>query len=364
MEYSSTEHVVSWFRDRYREASLVIKPPYQRNPVWTARKKCRLVETILLGLPIPEIYVRQATTPDGDTTYELVDGQQRIRTVLQFVGFERDDSELENNNFVLDKLSVTSQFYNRGFADLSNDEKIRFYSYAFAVRNLKNTTEAEVRDMFRRLNESLTPLNAQELRNAIYSGPFARQAVILADLEYWAENTIVSAAQIRRMVDVELVAELLIGVMHGPQSGASQIDKYYLMYEDFEDEFPEQRATRRRFEETLATIREVLPDIKGVRWSNKADFYTLFVGLARLLRTGELRKEATSELRIALLEFAREVSNRLSNDRADVRAEAIDYVRAIEKGVNEKSRRAARQGALIKIIQPYFMNTQETKGAI
>src|SRR4029450_13078065 len=130
------------------------------------------------------------------------------------------------------------------------------------------------RAVFRRLNEYQVQLKPQELRNAIFSGPFLRLSEKLADDEFWAENRIISAAIIRRINDIEFMSELLIGVLHGPQGGAAKdIDEYYERYEDFEDEFPGQKEAVRRFKQTLSDIKAVLPDIKKIpRWSNKTDF--------------------------------------------------------------------------------------------
>lgn len=88
MKFSSNPQAISWFRDKYKAGDLKLRPPYQRKPVWAARQKCYLIESILLGLPVPEIFIHQTTDEDGNTKHAVVDGQQRIRTVLQFVGFE------------------------------------------------------------------------------------------------------------------------------------------------------------------------------------------------------------------------------------------------------------------------------------
>jgi hypothetical protein len=241
MTFDSSVQTIAWFRDRYREGNLKIKPPFQRKPVWVARQKCYLIESILRGLPVPEIYIQQTTTPEGQTTYAVVDGQQRVRTVLQFVGSEQDPEEADYNKFTLDKLDPSSDWANADFAGLTVDQKRTFYGYKFVVRYLNTDSDDEVRDMFRRLNKFLTPLKPQELRNATYSGPFVALVLQLADNEYWAENRIVTPAAIRRMNDVEYVSELMIGVLHGPQGGSAAIvDSYYQQYEDYEDLFPDQ----------------------------------------------------------------------------------------------------------------------------
>jgi hypothetical protein len=223
------------------------------------------------------------------------------------------------------------------------------------VLYLNTANDEEVRDMFRRLNKFLTPLKPQELRNATYMGPFAQLALKLADSEYWVENRIVRPVSIRRMGDVEFTSELLIGLLHGPQGGgAGVIDSYYAQYEDFEDEFPDQKRVERLFEESLKTAQSALPNIKDTRWSNKTDFYSLFVAMGSLLKSCELQGNGVPRVRKALTVFAAEVDKRLGDEEAKVSKGALEYVRAVEKGANEKQRRATRHAVLIKVMESFF----------
>lgn len=355
MKFDSTSQSIGWFRDRYREGSLEIKPPYQRKPVWVGRQKSTLIESILLGLPVPEVYVQETVSTEDANEYAVVDGQQRIRTILQFIGVEEDPDEEEHNKFALENLPPESAFYMLTVDDLEDDQKRAFFQYKLAVRLLETESDDEVRDMFRRLNKFLTPLNAQELRNATYTGPFIRVANDLADDAYWVEQGIVTTASIRRMKDLELVSELLIGVIHGPQGGsASAVDAYYSQYEDYEDEFPGQRTAKRLFRTTRAAVEAVLPNLRETRWSNLTDYYTLFVALARLLREGDLSEEKVEPLRDELLDFARQVGKRLADEEADVPGSVATYVRAMARGANDKARRGERHNALITEIAHCF----------
>ncbi len=363
MNFNPTEHPIGWFRDRYMEGTLIIKPPYQRKPVWAARQKCYLIESILMGMPIPEIYMQQVVSSEERTSYAIVDGQQRMRTILQFIGSETDPKEQDYNRFVLDKLEPSSRWHNLAFARLPEEERRRLIGYRLAVRYLNTDNDDEIREMFRRLNKFLTPLKAQELRNATYTGPFAALACKYADDEYWAENRIVTAQSIRRMGDVEFVSELLIGLLHGPQGGsAATVDAYYAQYEDYEDEFPDQKTVQKLFDETLKTMQELLPDIKTTRWSNKTDFYTLFVSLGTLLRSNKLPNPKVEELRRTLREFADQVDLRLSDEKARVRESIGKYVRAAEKGANDKARRAERHEVLMEVLKPYFVPKRRQAG--
>jgi hypothetical protein len=355
MDYSSTEHNITWFRDRYRDGELEIKPPYQRNPVWADRQRSSFIESILLSLPIPEVFIQESTTSEGDAQFYVVDGQQRIRTILLFLGAEGDPDLEEHNSFALDKLDAQSRWAGLTFNDLSEDEARAFFRYRVAVRVLETDSDDEIRDMFRRLNRYLTPLNAQELRNAMYKGPFMRLAIRLANDEYWSEARVVSPQGIRRMADVQLASELLIGAMHGPQGGSQAVvDDYYAQYEDYESEFPNQRRAQRAFVTVRDLIQDLFPDIRSSRWSNLSDFYSLFVALAHFQRTRKLEDDRKDELRQALVRFAERVEALQADPNVRASKQAKAYTAAVQRGANDKARRADRHKALTETISRYF----------
>ncbi len=214
-------------------------------------------------------------------------------------------------------------------------------------------------EVFKRLNKYTLPLKPQELRNATYHGPFARLSEHLADDEYWAVNRIVSPAAIRRMADIEMISDLLIGLIHGPQGGSAKIiDQYYEQYEQYDDEFPEENRIKRLFTATLETVKRLFPNIPDVpRWGNRADFYSFFVALGNLLRDHHLSARSERPLVKQLISFAQEVDQRLEKPSARVTQAAIDYARAIEKGSNDKARRMDRHESLKSLIEPFFKKT-------
>src|SRR5580698_8391250 len=90
---NTTHRTVIWFKRAFEGNELVIKAPFQRNPVWSDRQKGALIDTILLEYPIPELYMQELTDDSGNQKHVVVDGQQRIRAVLSFLAgeFELDD---------------------------------------------------------------------------------------------------------------------------------------------------------------------------------------------------------------------------------------------------------------------------------
>ena len=88
MKAIASNQTITWFNQRFKEDSLELSPDFQRYPVWLQPQKEYLIETILLELPMPEIYMMNRITPSGESKYVVVDGQQRLRTILEFISGE------------------------------------------------------------------------------------------------------------------------------------------------------------------------------------------------------------------------------------------------------------------------------------
>ena len=185
-----TTHRISELYKWYKEGCLELKPPFQRKPVWSEKNRSYLIDTILNGYPVPEIYLQVVTDSSGNTKYFVVDGQQRVRAILEF---------LEGEYEIMESESPT--FGGKEFKDLSDGSKKDFWDYPLVTRELKTSREDEVRIVFKRLNRYVVPLNKQELRNATFRGEFIELIKGLANDDYWADNKIVTAADIRRMRD-------------------------------------------------------------------------------------------------------------------------------------------------------------------
>jgi hypothetical protein len=272
-----------------------------------------------------------------------------------------EPDEEEFTGFTLDKFdkrNEPSPWLGKRFADLTKDERVKFFQYKFHIRYLYTSDETELRIMFTRLNRYLTALNPQELRHATYTGPFAKVAEQLADNEYWLKAGLMTRALIRRLGDVDFMSQLLIGVIHGPEGGsAGVVDEYYRQYEDYdlEEGIPDQRRALRLFDQTLKFIQGLFPNLQEapeLRWGNRADFYSLFVALADVIREHDSPKNKhTPELQRVLEKFSKAVDRRLANEDADVPPNVIEYVRAVEKAVNDKARRANRHRVLVALIE-------------
>lgn len=335
---NTTHRSVVWFKKTYDSGDLEIRPPFQRNPVWSLRQQSSLIDTILLEYPIPEIYMQELTDPEGNQKQVLVDGQQRIRAVLSFIG---GDFELEEESPHWAGLS---------FEDLSIADRKKLFEYNFVVRLLPEIPDEEVRVIFQRLNRNTTTLNAQELRHATYWGPFIKLMEEISDFEFWSDAGIFSANDRRRMSDVEFISELAVAVLNGLQNKKKQLEEFYQQYET---KFDDAERLRNVFVQVLGEIGQVLPAISKTRWRKKSDFYTLFVTLAQYAGHLPLPAEKREVASRALIGLAAAVDEAISadgEDRDPVDPSVADYIRYVERAASDLGSRRERERVLKEVL--------------
>ena len=159
----STMHLKRLVEER---KELVIDPDFQRNDVWSAKQSAELVESILMGIPIPTIYLFEMK----DGTKQVVDGRQRISAILNFL----------NNKFCLKDLKILPQCNGKTFSELDFKMQGIFEDYQLSFYIIQPPTPERVKyDIFDRVNRGGTRLTNQEMRNALYKG---HSTVMLKDL--------------------------------------------------------------------------------------------------------------------------------------------------------------------------------------
>jgi hypothetical protein len=336
MKAEASNQKISWFQRENDAKSLNLSPEFQRNPVWTDDEASHLIDTVLNGLPFPEVYLRSKSTAQGKTSHEVVDGQQRIRSLLRFGA----------NDLSLRGDEVSNRFQGKSFEDLSKKLKERFWDYSVVVRDLGSASDAEIRDLFRRLNRHSVVLNDQELRNAKYRGHFIKLMEELADDPWWTDVRIVTPRQVRRMEDIEFVSELFIGVVAGPQNKKDSLDDYY---EANEKNFEDKEKQAKQFRDTKALIIDTLTSEQITEWSGKSDFYALFIAFSYFTSrnwTGRHQKKVAA----ALEAFRRQVDEAKKKDAEGVDKFVARYVQAVTRAASDIDRRRTRVDAIKKLV--------------
>lgn len=345
--FLNTSHqTVKWFAQESVAGRLIVRPSFQRRPVWSDDQKSLLVDTILRGYPVPEIYVFMIEHQDRDDAVAVVDGQQRIRACLEYMA---DGFPI---NFDVAKLAPVhgahdTPWMGLRFSKLSPDQRKNFERYKLIVRDLAGVDEPIVRHIFHRLNQSNVALNQQELRFSMYEGGLLATVERLAKHDAWNQFRIFTVQQRRRMADSEYISELVLAHLHWPQNKKDGLDQYYRLYANA---FPFEHEVTRRFTEVLESLQKAFPKprLNGTRWYRKSDFYTLFLALTRGRIPLPESAEEREGLARSLSEFSALVSG--SQDAADGSPVAV-YRDAVTRAATDRARRIRREDALVAAME-------------
>jgi hypothetical protein len=267
----SISDILEWDRNNQLE----LNPKFQRRSVWTDNARSYLMDTIIRGKPIPKIFLRQKINPSTKTAVrEVVDGQQRLRTILSFVKDGFQVSKKQNSRY--------GGFFFSQLDQIDDQIQTNILNYEISADLLTNLPDEEILDIFTRLNSYSVVLNEQEKINADHFGPFKTIADEIAHRynNNWLKNRILSDAQIIRMGDVSLVADLLIAMIEGIKS-KKQLKFYYDLYEkQFSCDVEE---LSRQFDAVMQIISDIFPEsLSNTEFRRVHIFYSLFTTIYHL----------------------------------------------------------------------------------
>jgi hypothetical protein len=208
----------------YKDGELIINPIFQRLFRWNDSQKSKLVESILIGIPLPSIFVYE--TAEGK--WELVDGLQRISTLLEFLGLLTDDGGNKKSPSALESTKYLPSLHNIVWEkspyipDLSEDEQeelpktlqLSIRRSRMSVEILKRPSDAHTKyDLFQRLNGGGSVANPQELRNCVIvmvNEPFFVQLKTLSEWPNFAQLLQITDDQKENQRDLEYLTRFLV----------------------------------------------------------------------------------------------------------------------------------------------------------
>lgn len=263
---SPTTKDISLLRQLYDAGQLRLAPEFQRNNVWPRPAKAYLIDTILNDRPMPLFFFQRGrSAQSGMPIYSVVDGQQRLRAIFEFL-----DDRIKLTE------STDPQLKDRRYSELQKKFKDKVFDYDLSVEELSGHTDDEIRDIFIRMNKYVVKLSLQELRHAKEAGVFYDFVEELGRWDFWAEYRVFTPTQLRRMRQVELSAELTILLIEGAQDKKNTIDLYYGMYKD---EFPAGSAISDLLDVYLNWIAHSIQDFTNTRFRKPVDLYSLIGAL-------------------------------------------------------------------------------------
>src|SRR5437762_9425113 len=255
-------------------------PTYQRSAVWKPDQKQLLIDSILRKIDIPKLYLRE--TNSNGFMYEIIDGQQRMRALWEFLSNKYSLSEETEHVLVGEKLFDIAECT---YDQLPSKLKVeRIHKYTLDVVLIQQATEDEIADLFYRLNNG-TPLKPAEVRNAM-PGEMTETIRQLARHPFFSK---VSFGNSRYAYD-QVAAQMMMLELNG---GPSDIPDRLLskMYADHQKKAP--KAAAERMTQVLDTLSKVL--LEKSRLLNRAQSINVYLLISFLLSSTKLTKTFFAE---------------------------------------------------------------------
>lgn len=180
---------------------LTDRPNFQRQYVWTNALASKLVESILLNVPIPPCYLSQ----NEEFELDVIDGQQRLYSIYRFL----------DNQFALAPLEVLKEFSGKRFYELPTKTQRQLKTHTLRCVLITNESHPDIKfDVFERLNTNTVPLNAQELRNCVYRGSLNSMLKTASEYGPWLQILRRKKPDIR-LRDEEIILRFFAFDLHG-----------------------------------------------------------------------------------------------------------------------------------------------------
>ncbi|QXE86376.1 DUF262 domain-containing protein [Geomonas nitrogeniifigens] len=297
-----TTQDISWFLDLNRNDQLDLDPPYQRRSVWTPKDRRFFLDTVFRGYPSPSIFLHKVSD-GGNTIYRVVDGKQRLETILLFI----------SNKLSIDKEFGDIRLSGKKWKDISKDQDLAkaFWDYVLPVEFINVDVSSNfVNEVFDRLNRNSRKLVEQELRHAKYDGWFITFVEREAEELEWKELGVVTTSRAKRMKDVQFLSELLIVILKGDISGFDQneIDDFSANYDDPSEISPEVDVDA--MTELFTKTRRYMVSMENHNQcvTNYASDFKNFYTLWALIATRHILMTSPNDLADSYVDFMAEVN--------------------------------------------------------
>jgi len=329
------------------DGSLVLRPAFQRRLVWTSVVKDFFLETVLFGLPFPEIFIATGVLDKQSMRRKnlLVDGQQRVSTLREYV--------LGAEDLILKKV--------KPYADLSDLEKTRFLDYEVVVRDLGTVTEDEIKKIFSRINSTDYALKTVEKLNALFSGEYKQFCDELSRDAFFQRHGVFKLADRSRMRDLDFCVILVTTILSTYYNRDESNEEYLRRYND---EFAESARVGAQLAQVFAFVENCEFPKKSRVW-RKTDLFTILVELhsALVVRGLLLTPEAVGP---ALNSFYLKVGELYDTDsNAEGVTPAVDtdvlrYLKAATKATNDKYARLDRAEIIARILESTVPRSEDS----
>ena len=334
-----------------------IDKSYQRRKVWNDQDKVRLIETILLNLVMPEVFfwVAERDSDTGEAITHIVDGQQRITAIVDYINGEFCLTE----KHLLDE-EIKQKFANLYFKDLPSDIKNSIWEYPVSIVYIDSSCSFDrIKNMFYRLNLTDYSLNSQEKRNSKNS-VFGDKCESLSTLDFWKNMKVFSSTDAKRMKDVEYCCAIYILASEGifDQTNDRKINDYY---DDYASMFDSDNVLTDKIVCAMDMIKTITDQSTFSFVSKKAQMFTLFCVMFQMIKKGQSCDKAFFQKFKAFVQAYNRFRNEFvivdkDEQYMDLYEKINKYKLASSEGVNKIGNRVIRFEILYTICVDYSID--------
>lgn len=348
MDRRVTTQDISWFLDLHRNEQLELNPSYQRRSVWSTKDRRYFLDTIFRGYPSPSIFLHKKIGENGQQIYDVVDGKQRLETILKFV----------NNNIYIDKEFGDTALNGKKWKNLDSDQKKQFWDYVLPVEFIQVIEGTVINQVFERLNRNSRRLERQELRHAKYEGWFINYAENEASSNYWTDLKISTTSRAKRMKDIQFISELCVVIIDRKIEGFDQdgLDALYADLETveestrfinisiFEEDMQKAKAHIQAMEEHNACITTYA--------TSYTHFYSLWAAIALSGSTNKSQEdaEAYSQFMNSVEEIKENIEEHIQSEIDKKLVNPLKYYQNSTGASTEEPQRKERHSTLLKAL--------------
>ena len=356
IRYVSVTKTIQDLVNHYEKDHLNLKPGFQRDSVWTKSNRSQLIDSILRNYPLPSIFLYEREE-EGHYIYDVIDGKQRIESILMFMGF------IKGHRFsTMSQLSDENEKETIDWKLLCK-RKLQHKVTGYRVQTMEVSGElADIVALFVRINSTGKALTPAEKRHAkYYKSEFFRTAGRLAERykDYFLSSKILSQNQISRMKHVELICELMVSIHNEDVINKKvALDK---VMDSNSISGKHVKDVKERCVKTLNRLRIMFPDLKTTRLCQLSDFYTLAVLIWKFENNGLiLTDKRRNRLAFDLLrnfsngvDKARELQKRVRGIQPGQELYS-EYLLTVQQSTDEIKQRQKRENILKGILESLY----------
>jgi hypothetical protein len=297
------------------EEKLTLRPDFQRKFVWTHEHQEAFIDTILKGLPFPEIYVCEGDVDVQKlrTTRLVIDGQQRLTTIRNYIEGKHEQPPT--------KIPA--------YQALSKAQKENFINYQIVMRDLGKVDEDTTREIFRRINLTKFKLDDVEIHNAVYDGHFIQAAKTILNNVGLEQYGVFRESEFTRMADLHFIMLVMATIENGGYF--AQDREVEPKVSSLNDEYPNKDNIIALLLNTFAIIKDLDLPFDSM-WFRKSNFFTLVVEVSSQINA------LPADFKSKLLRLEDEVMSH----KNDTNSEFFKYYQYMYQATHGRSARVVR----------------------